>query len=454
MRGAKRPRILIHGLWLLTGLAAVPAAAAEPVTLTIGTVNNADMVRMQALTPDYEASHPNVKLHWVVLEENTLRQRLTTDIATGSGQFDVMTIGAYETPLWGQRHWLSPLDKLPAGYGLDDLFPNVRAQLTTDGHLYALPFYAEASITYYRKDLFKARGLQMPATPSWQQLRDFAEQLNDPAHGVYGICLRGKAGWGENMAIIGSMVNAFGGRYFDMQWQPQFDTPPWHQAVRFYRDLLRKDGPPGVSANGFNESLALFAAGKCAQWVDASVAGGVLTDPKQSQVAGRVGFARAPHAVTDRGSSWQYIWSLAVPVSSRQQAAAIEFIAWATSRGYRDLVASRYGLAASPPGTRLSTYRNPAYMQQVPFAKVTLDSLLAVDPVKPTLLPVPYKGIQFATIPEFQAIGSLVGREISGVLAGRGEVDEVLHVSQQAVRRTMHRAGYDQKTAQSATGAP
>ncbi|MHC1480390.1 ABC transporter substrate-binding protein [Frateuria aurantia] len=450
MVGSCGQRVLAWGWGALAALAVAPLAA---TTLTIGTVNNADMVRMQALTPDYEASHPGVKLHWVVLEENTLRQRLTTDIATGSGQFDVMTIGAYETPLWGSRHWLSPLDHLPADYGVDDLLPNVRAQLTENGHLYALPFYAEASITFYRKDLFKAHGLEMPATPSWQQIRTFADQLNDPEHGVYGICLRGKAGWGENMAIIGSMANAFGGRYFDMQWQPQFDTPPWHQAVRFYVDMLRKDGPPGVSANGFNESLALFAAGKCALWVDASVAGGVLTDRKQSQVADTVGFTRAPHAVTDRGSSWQYIWSLAVPVSSRQQAAATEFIAWATSRAYRDLVASRDGLAASPPGTRLSTYQNPAYMQQVPFAKVTLDSLLAVDPVKPTLLPVPYKGIQFATIPEFQAIGSLVGREISGVLAGRGDVDEVLRVSQQAVTRTMRRAGYYQAASRPATGA-
>ena len=52
----------------------------------------------------------------MVLEENVLRERVTTDIATKGGQFDVITIGVYETPIWGKSGWLTPLDDLGDDY--------------------------------------------------------------------------------------------------------------------------------------------------------------------------------------------------------------------------------------------------------------------------------------------------------------------------------------------------
>ena len=139
-------------------------------TLTIATVNNSDMIRMQRLAKTFETQHPDIKLNWVVLEENVLRQRLTTDIATQGGQFDVLTIGMYEASLWGAKGWLSPMKDLPASYDIDDVFPSVRDGLSVKGQLYALPFYAESSMTYYRTDLFKAAGLDMPEKPTWTQI--------------------------------------------------------------------------------------------------------------------------------------------------------------------------------------------------------------------------------------------------------------------------------------------
>ncbi|WP_257449641.1 ABC transporter substrate-binding protein [Archangium lipolyticum] len=432
----------IHETILCLGLLLSLGAARADTTLTIGTVNNGDMVRMQALSGVYEQAHPGVRLRWVVLDENTLRQRLTTDITTGGGQFDVITIGAYEAPMWGRQNWLVPLDQMPASYGLDDLMPNVRKQLSDGDHLYALPFYSEGSITFYRKDLFAAKGLSMPESPTWEQIRGFAKALHDPARGIYGICLRGKAGWGENMALVTTIVNSFGGRWFDEKWEPQLDSPEWHKAVNFYVDLLGTYGPPGPSSNGFNENLTLFNAGKCGMWVDASVAGAFVTDPSQSQVPDKVGFAKAPHAVTTKGSSWLWTWALAIPASSKQKEAARDFIGWATSREYAQLIAQRHGLPAMPPGTRLSTYESEAYLKATPFARVTLEAIRTADPTSPTLKPVPYTGVQFATIPEFQAVATLVGRLISGALAGNTQVDKVLSTSQSAVRRTMSRAGY------------
>ncbi|MEX5664260.1 sugar ABC transporter substrate-binding protein [Pseudomonas neuropathica] len=410
-------------------------------TLTIATVNNSDMIRMQKLSKTFETEHPDIKLNWVVLEENVLRQRLTTDIATQGGQFDVLTIGMYEAALWGAKGWLEPMKDLPASYALDDVFPSVREGLSVKGSLYALPFYAESSITYYRTDLFKDAGLTMPERPTWEQIAGFAEKLTNKDKEQYGICLRGKAGWGENMALITTVANAYGARWFDEQWKPEFSGPEWKNALNFYVDTMKKSGPPGASSNGFNENLALFNSGKCAMWVDASVAGSFVTDKTQSKVADHVGFTFAPHQVTDKGSAWLYSWALAIPTSSKAKDAAKEFSAWATSKEYGDLVAKTDGIANVPPGTRASTYSD-AYMSAAPFAKVTLESLKVADPSKPTLKPVPYIGIQLVTIPEFQAVGTQVGKLFSAALIGQTTVDQALAAAQQTTEREMKRAGY------------
>ncbi|ETF07216.1 ABC transporter substrate-binding protein [Pseudomonas moraviensis] len=410
-------------------------------TLTIATVNNSDMIRMQKLSKTFESEHPDIKLNWVVLEENVLRQRLTTDIATQGGQFDVLTIGMYEAALWGSKGWLEPMKDLPANYALDDVFPSVREGLSVKGSLYALPFYAESSITYYRTDLFKAAGLTMPERPTWEEIAGFAEKLTQKDKEQYGICLRGKAGWGENMALVTTVANAYGARWFDEQWKPEFSGPEWKNALNFYVNTMKKSGPPGASSNGFNENLALFNSGKCAIWVDASVAGSFVTDKTQSKVADHVGFTFAPHQVTDKGSAWLYSWALAIPTSSKAKDAAKTFSAWATSKEYGELVAKTDGIANVPPGTRASTYSD-AYMSAAPFAKVTLESLKAADPSKPTLKPVPYIGIQLVTIPEFQAVGTQVGKLFSAALIGQTTVDQALAAAQQTTEREMKRAGY------------
>ena len=384
-------------------------AAASAEDLTIATVNNGDMIIMQKLSPKWERQTGN-KIRWVILEENVLRQRVTTDIATKGGQYDVITIGAYETPIWGKAGWLDAVDDFK-DYDYDDLLPPVKASLSYGGKLYAAPFYAESSFTMYRKDLFEKAGLTMPEQPTYEQLRTFADKLNDKAAGVYGICLRGKPGWGENMAFIGPMMNSFGGQWFSMTWKPELDTDAWQKAISYYVDLMKADGPPGATANGFNENQALFSTGKCAIWIDATSAAGRIYDPKQSQVADKIGFTKAPVAVTPNGSSWMWAWALAIPTSSKKEATAKDFMRWATSKEYVKLVGESEGWVAAPPGTRKSTYDSPDYQKAAPFASIVVNAILSADPTHPTKDPVPYTGIQFVAIPEFQGLGTTVGAE-------------------------------------------
>ena len=191
------------------------AAGANAATeLVIATVNNGHMIEMQKLSKNFEAANPDIKLKWVTLEEGVLRQRVTTDIATKGGQFDIMTIGMYEAPIWGKRGWLQEL-KTDAAYDAADLLPAIRSALTVDGKLFAAPFYGESSMLMYRKDLADKAGVQVPERPTWPQIADLAKKIHNPPN-TYGICLRGKPGWGDNMAFLSTLVNTFGGQWFDM----------------------------------------------------------------------------------------------------------------------------------------------------------------------------------------------------------------------------------------------
>ena len=430
--------------WLV-GAASVLAltVAAQAETITIATVNNGDMIRMQKLTEDFTKDHPDIDLEWVTLEENVLRQRVTTDIATNGGQYDVLTIGNYEVPLWAKQDWLLPLDGMPEGYDADDILPAIAGGLSVDGTLYAAPFYGESAMLMYRTDLAEKAGITMPDQPTWADIQAAAKAMTDKDNEIYGICLRGKAGWGENMAFITAMSNSYGARWFDMDWKPQFESPEWKATLTDYLDLMNNYGPPGASSNGFNENLALFQTGKCGMWIDATVAASFVTDKDDSSVADKVGFAQFPNKEgVDNHGNWLWSWNLAIPKSTKSPEAAKEFVAWATSRHYTDLVAESEGWAAAPPGTRTSLYENPDYQKAAPFAKMTLNSINAVDTSKPSVQEIPYTGAQFVAIPEFQGIGTAVGQMFSAALAGQLKPDQALQNAQNLTAREMMKAGY------------
>src|SRR6202008_1403753 len=278
------------------------SAYAQQKTVTICAVNNGPMIELKKLSAKFEAKNPDIKLNWVIVEENVLRQKVTLDVTQHGGLYDLVYIGLYDTPIFAKQGNLLPFDNLPAEYDIEDVFKSIRDGLSYDGKLYALPFYGESSMLMYRKDLLEAKGLTMPEQPTYDDILKFADALTDKAKGIYGITLRGKPGWGENMAYLGTLINTFGGTWFDEKWHPTIDSPEWKKAITFYVDLMKADGPPGASSNGFNENLTLFASGKAAMWIDATSLGGPLYDKTQSQVADKVAFANAPIAVTPNGS--------------------------------------------------------------------------------------------------------------------------------------------------------
>ncbi|MCW3813946.1 sugar ABC transporter substrate-binding protein [Micromonospora sp. DR5-3] len=399
-------------------------------TITVLMVGNPQMEDLAKVTADNFTKQTGIAVRFTILPENELRDKVTQDVATQGGQYDVATIGAYEAPIWAKNGWLHELSSYAdadGGYDEGDLLKPMVASLSgEDGKLYAAPFYGESSFLMHNKELFAAKGLTMPQRPTWQQVAQFAAKLDDKKAGVAGICLRGLPGWGELFAPLTTVVNTFGGTWFEKDWTPKVNAPEFTRATRFYVDLIRAHGEAGAPQAGFTECLNTFGQGKAAMWYDATSAAGTLEDKSASKVAGKVGYAYAPVDRT-KSSGWLWAWALAMPKTTKNADAAWKFISWATGKEYEKLVGSSLGWSRVPAGKRQSTYEIPEYRQSAAaFADLTLKSIQEADPVNPGLQPRPALGVQFVGIPEFADLGTKVSQEVSAAIAGSTTVEKAL----------------------------
>ncbi len=418
-------------------------------TIDVAMVANPQMVALQELVEAgaFNEAYPNITVNLTVLPENEIRQTITQDVTTQSGQFDVFTIGPFEVPLWAAQGWLAEVGEEAEAnpdYDLADVFESMKAGLTYEDGLYALPFYGESAMTFYRTDLFEEAGLEMPERPTWEQIAEFAEALNEPGE-ISGVCLRGLPGWGEMGAPLGTVINAFGGRWFDENWEAQLTDEDSARAIRFYIELLQNYGPEGAVGNGFTENETLLIQGQCAQWYDATSAAELITDPSINPDYEEVGFAYGPSDKLPTGN-WLWSWNFAMAANSEEQEAATAFMQWATSTDYVDtIVASDGGWGRAPTGARASVYENPSYQERAAdFAEIVLNSINEANPNEPTEEPVPYTGGQFVRIPEFQQLGNDATQIFASALVGDTEIDAAIEEANDLANQIALEAGYQE----------
>lgn len=431
----RRRNLVIGGaiavsLFAVTGCAGAGGNGAQnggEVTLTLATVNNPQMKDMEELKSNFEDDNPGINVNFVQMEEGDLRAAVTADVASKAGQYDIVTVGAYEVPQWGALGWLKDLTadlEADADYDVDDILQPVTDITSVDGKRFAVPFYGESSILMYNKEMFDAAGLTMPNNPTWQEVAGFAEQLKTDDRA--GICLRGKPGWGDLFAPLTTVVQTFGGNWYDENWDAQVDSPEFTEAVNFYVDLLDSAGEADPVSNSFTECLNLVSSEKAAMWYDASVAASILEDADSSAVAGKMGYAHAP-VVETAESGWLWSWNLAIPETTQNYDEALTFVKWATSKEYQQLVGETLGWTRVPPGARNSTYEIPEYQEAAAaFAPITLEVMNSVNPNQPGVDPQPWVGIQYVTIPEFQDVGNQVAQLVADAIAGRSTVEDAL----------------------------
>lgn len=405
-------------------------------------VNNPQMIDLQRLTAANFTKVTGIRVNFTVLPENDVRDKISQEFSSQAGQYDVASLSNFEIPIYARSKWIAPLDRyLAADPGFDQrdvLGPMVTSLTGPDGKVYGEPFYGESSFLMYRKDVLAAEGITMPARPTWPQVADIAAKLDGARPGMAGICLRGQPGWGQVMAPLGTVVNTFGGTWFDRNWTAQVDAPPFREATRFYVDLVRAHGENGAPQAGFTECLNNLVQGKSAMWYDATSAAGTL-EAADSPVKGKIGYAPAPVVKTEH-SGWLYTWAWGIQQASSKQDKAWKFISWASGAAYENLVGTQLGWSRIPAGKRASTYRNAQYLQQAgAFAAATEAAIKNADPRNPGVQPRPAPGIQFVDIPEFPDLGTQVSQDISSAIAGQLGVDEALSHGQELAKDVSER---------------
>jgi sorbitol/mannitol transport system substrate-binding protein len=411
-------------------------------------VNNPQMLDIEKLTKANFTKKTGIKVNYTVLPENDVRDKISQELSSQAGIYDVSTISNYEVPFYAKAGWLTSLDPYTASaakgwdpnqpFDQNDIFSGMTTSLTAaDGHLYAEPFYGESSFLMYRKDVFQQKGVTMPDNPTWQQVADLAAKVDHAQPGMRGICLRGQVGWGQVFAPLTTVVNAFGGTWYNQNWQAQVNAAPFKKAVEFYIKLVRSHGEAGAPQAGFTECLTALETGRTAMWYDATSAAGSL-ESSASPNRGKFGYVQAP-TVPGSGvdhTGWLYAWSWAIEHASNKRDAAWKFISWASSRQYEELVGSKLGWANVPAGKRKSTYENQNYLKVASaFAKPTETAIENADPKNAGAQKRPVPGIQFMDFPEFAAMATTVSQYISTAIAGQMSVDTALKKGQSVAQR-------------------
>jgi sorbitol/mannitol transport system substrate-binding protein len=403
-----------------------------PNTIRVLMVNNPQMIDLQKLAPVF-TKQTGIKVDFTTLPEDDLRDKASQEFSSQAHQYDVATLSNFEIPFYSKNGWLQPMDGYLASDTAFDqadiLKPIAQSMTGSNGKIYGEPFYGESSFLMYRKDVFAAKGLTVPAHPTWQQVADLAAKVDGAQPGMKGICLRGQPGWGQLLAPLTTVVNTFGGTWFNKDWSAQVDAPGFKQAANFYVHLVQQHGEIGAAQSGFTECLTDLEQGKVAMWYDATSAAGSL-EASGSPVAGKIGYAPAP-VVKTKTAGWLYAWSWAIEKGGHHLSNAWKFVSWASSKAYEQLVGERLGWANVPAGKRASTYTNPDYLKVASaFAQPTLQAIQSANPKSPGVQPRPTGGIQFVDIPEFTDFGTKVSQDISSAIAGKQSVDSALKQGQ------------------------
>lgn len=442
--------LLAGGAQVFAGGSTEKGAASGPVTVNVAFPNNPISQALAKITAD-KYKTPGVTVNLAVLPENDLRQKLTTEASTGGTTYDIFVIGPYEAQNWAKNGWLADMepyfkalspDKL-AWYDRADQIQGMVQSLALNGDSYAMPFYGESSFIMYNKELFAAKGLTMPEHPTWDQIYSLAKKINDPANGIVGMTMRGAPGWGMSGAPFVTMVNAFGGRFFDMNWHATVDTPQQRAAWEMYKNILRDAGQKDILSYTYNECIALMKSGKCGIYYDATSIAPPL-EAADSPIKGKVGYAFAPTEKLQKNTAWLWNWAMGInpKTTDAKKKAAFDYILWATSKDYVKLTLDMDPSGAStPPASRTSTYQLPAYAS-VPYAKITLETLQTIDFNHPTLEPVPYHGLQYIAIPEFADIGTKMTQNLADYVVDKISLDQALKNTQQVFNQAAKDGGY------------
>jgi ABC-type glycerol-3-phosphate transport system substrate-binding protein len=296
---------------------------------------------------------------------------------------------------------------------------------------YGIPFTAEASILYYRKDIFQKYNIKVPTT--YDELMAAAKAIKDSKEPIASIGLRGLRGNGMNIYTWAQYFRGSGADFFKnypSDMTPTVNSPQGIAATKFYGDILRQYGPPGV-ANWTNMDIYTnMASGTIAMAIDTNAYGGTIEDKQSSKTAGNWGYAVSPKGPN---GVWPAFFShiLGMSAYSKNPGASWLFAQWITSP---EIVALR-GMKRCVP-SRVSAWNDPAfaknweYIGEGGYTKICLEAIQGAD-----------AGIRPA-FPNWAEMGDYLGIAVQSVIAGGATAEAAMNKAQADITTMLKNNSY------------
>jgi multiple sugar transport system substrate-binding protein len=305
-----------------------------------------------------------IKVVMEAFPEDQYRNKLTIELNAGGKVDGFMIMPGQDDLYYSKAGWLQPLDAYIADPKLTDrswdpkdFFASFAKASSVDGKQIGVVINAETSLLAYRKDLFAKFNRKVPATmKELEETAKFFYGKEVDGKKLVGITLRGKGAAATSQWV--DFLYSFGGSWTNAKGQSNFASPEDIASFKFYGDLLRLYGPQGGTMLHWAESTSAFMEGKAAMIYDANVFKAMYEDPKQSRVAGEVGYAVIPAG--PKGLRLPHVsnWSLSISKNSapERQKAAWLFIQWATNK--ENCLGA---LLAGVPSGRVSSWASKEY---------------------------------------------------------------------------------------------
>jgi multiple sugar transport system substrate-binding protein len=372
--------VLVACLALTAGCApgGPPAGGSAPSADGIGPITFAvggdDFPIFTKLIGPWNETHAGQQVTLLKLPEaeNGQLAQLTANLQAGSPVYDVIAMDVIWTAQFASAGWIIPLDptKFPLGHFLRPAVDTAQY----NGHLWAVPYYSNAEVLYYRKDILAQAGKAAPAT--WAQLASLARTVA-PRYGLQGYAGQLAPYEGLTVNFADALQSAGGSILSPGGDQVAVNSPQAQAGLNFLVNGLRQGWIPQSSLGYEEESSAdAFKSGKLLflnNWP--YIYSEASTPGPANKVYGKVGIVPLP-GLDGPGSSSLGGANLAVSAFSRHQATALNFIQYLTS-----LPEERQMLAYSGfPPVWTSLYSDPAMVRQYPYLPVVRQAILTAQP--------------------------------------------------------------------------
>ena len=412
---------------------------AEGQTVNCAVIPAAYFDNLIAVTPEFEAL-TGIKVRYDKVPPGQIRQKVVLDMSSKTANISTHAGDPMYIPLYAANKWAEALEpylgdpKLTdrAWYKYEDIFESWRRADMYEGKTYGVPFMGEATIQTYRKDLYDAKGLKPAET--LDELVANAKALHHPASRLWGFCLRGMPGAGQNMYIYPSIMGAFGAKWFDAGGKLRVNSPEAVAALDWYITTNNTYAPQAAQNWNWPDIADAFAQGTIACYIDGSSAVSVIANAERSKVMGKIGYARWPKGPS--GKRVSSLWNWAMPINAalpeKARHATWLFIQWATSEETQ----ARTSFKFKGPGkrfdlNRVALWKNPDYLKTMADAGT---NFVAATTESQTLdTDVDWR----PRVPQWPAIGETMGKIVQSALVGQIKPKQALDDAQTQVERIM-----------------